>query len=203
MLRALTATSVEQQLYGRWIIAVAVYDDDGNPALETTPVLTLTDPDGTSTNPAMTQESDGTWKKAFTVDLPGLYVAKLEAPQHDALAFATYVRPVTLATELPDVAAVRDYSSDDLESWDDPDIQAALDTELEAQVARCGVRAIRPAPLNEALMRRVIVNLAKRSLILPGLTYGDAEIVGTPSFIPGRDNEINRLEAPYLKVVLI
>lgn len=202
MLKALTEASVELQLNDRWVISVEVLDDNGD-TVSTTPVVTatVTSPAAVVTTPTLTRQSDGTYRTVVDVPTAGLWVAAVVSTGYGAINFAAYTRGSTTAAGLPTVQSVRDYSPDNLESWSDADITAALTTEIQAQIGKCGVRTIYPSPLVEALKRRVMVNLAKRSLILPGSAIGDSEL--SLNFIPGRDNEINRLEAPYLKVVLL
>lgn len=52
----------------------------------------------------------------------------------------------------------------------------------------------------EALMRRCQRNLAMRALPI-GLTDAGGD-TGARSYVPGRDPEIRRLEAPYRKIVI-
>lgn len=84
-------------------------------------------------------------------------------------------------------------------------LAGVLDTEIGDQAAR-----IRPvyrvaatdwdahaAPLREAVLRRCCRNLAMRKLPL-GIAESEANAVR----ISGRDGEIRRLEAPYLRLVV-
>jgi len=82
-------------------------------------------------------------------------------------------------------------------SWDDEQIQDALDAESLAQVNVCGVRVVYTSDLREALMRRVAANLARRRLPLMVLR-GDGEVGDVVP--PSRDSEVRRLEAPYRRM---
>ena len=97
----------------------------------------------------------------------------------------------------PDLQAVKDYLRET--SWEDIDIQGALDAELAAQDAVCRVPDPMPADLAEALKRRVSCNLARRPLPLAVL-QGDAEAGSTRP--PTHDPEIRRLERPHRKLVM-
>lgn len=82
----------------------------------------------------------------------------------------------------------------------DAQIQQALDAETAAQATRCRVADPAPADLEEALCRRVACNLARRGLPLAVL-QGDAES-GRTDYVPGRDPEVRRLEAPWRRTVM-
>lgn len=92
---------------------------------------------------------------------------------------------------------VKDYLGD--HSWDDEELQSALDAEEAAQAARCRIPDPTSADLDEALKRRVARNLAMRQIPL-AVPQGSAEV--GPSFIPGNDPEVRRLEAPYRRLVI-
>lgn len=108
---------------------------------------------------------------------------------------------------VPSIDDVQAYLGDT--SWTDDDVQAAFDAELAAQ--RAVVRPAYflaadaadareyPADLAEALKRRVARNLAMRAVPL-SVAQGDAETA--PAYVPKRDPEIARLEAPYRRLVV-
>ncbi|MDI6908640.1 hypothetical protein [Nocardioides sp.] len=82
----------------------------------------------------------------------------------------------------------------------DAQIQRALVVEQAAQKASCrpaGVDTDATAVLDEALLRRIAVNLARRGLPL-GMQMSD---VGAAR-ISTSDPEVRRLEAPYRKVTV-
>ena len=82
--------------------------------------------------------------------------------------------------------------------YTDAVLNQVITTELAAQSRKCdGAGGLYP-DLNEALCRRVYVNLSKRALGL-GLTEasGDADV--SRFRVSSRDPEITRLEAPYRK----
>lgn len=89
-------------------------------------------------------------------------------------------------------------------SYTDQVLNDVLDTEAADQASRVKtaykLTAIdnswdtHPAPLREAILRRCARNLALRKLPL-GITDGE-----TQTHIYGKDSEVRRLEAPYLRV---
>jgi hypothetical protein len=82
--------------------------------------------------------------------------------------------------------------------YSDTVLNQVIATEQAAQAHKC--HTVRPAPMLEALSRRVQVNLAKRGLPLGVIEQsGDAD--GRP-FMPTFDPEIRRLEAPYRRIVI-
>lgn len=95
------------------------------------------------------------------------------------------------------VEDVKEYLVD--YSWNDDEIQCALDAEEAAQRSKCTIPDPVPVDLEEALKRRVQRNLAMRRLPLAVL-QGDAE--GGSMVLPGRDPEVRRLEAPYPRLVV-
>ena len=105
---------------------------------------------------------------------------------------------------IPTVDDVVEYLGDAADRWTDdggttyPAIDQHLRAETDAQARACTVPTPYPDPLAVALLRRVQRALAMRSLPLAVL-QGDAESGST--FLPGRDPEIRRLEAPYRKMV--
>jgi len=82
--------------------------------------------------------------------------------------------------------------------YSDTVLNQVIATEQDAQAHKC--HTIRPPAMVEALSRRVQVNLAKRGLPLGVIEQsGDA---GGTAFMPRLDPEIQRLEAPYRRVVI-
>jgi hypothetical protein len=106
---------------------------------------------------------------------------------------------------IPTLADVVEYLGDSAARWTDdsgvtyPAIVETLAAETSAQAAACAVPASYPNALGLALKRRVARALTMRALPLAVL-QGDAEI-GSATFLPGRDPEVRRLEAPYRKLV--
>jgi hypothetical protein len=84
-----------------------------------------------------------------------------------------------------------------------PEIERAFATETAAQAGRCrvldesGDYLVLP-DLDEALLRRVACNLARRVLPL-AYAMGEGESVAR---FPKHDPEIARLEAPHRKIVI-
>ncbi|HWD77948.1 MAG TPA: hypothetical protein VG497_03680 [Kribbella sp.] len=103
----------------------------------------------------------------------------------------------------PTLTDVKTYLGEAAARWSDPELQAALDVETQAQIEVCRIPTdpftdVYPVTLGEALKRRVQRNLALRSLPLAVL-QSDAQ--GGNMYLPGRDVEVRRLEAPYRKMV--
>jgi hypothetical protein len=92
---------------------------------------------------------------------------------------------------------VRDYDKS-LTGHTDTAIQGAIDAEAAAQAGKCRIPDPVPADLDEALLRRVVCNLARRKLPL-AMLQGDAD--GGAARLPGNDPEVRRLEAPHRKLV--
>lgn len=104
----------------------------------------------------------------------------------------------------PSVAEVTEYikAFSGIEP-DDYAAQKALDAEAAAQARRCRTPTGDdwPADLREALMRRVAVNLAVRPLTTGIQASPDAAGVGFAR-VGGRDAEVQRLEAPYRRMIV-
>lgn len=83
--------------------------------------------------------------------------------------------------------------------YSDSVLNGVIATESAAQAAKVKYPDPVPADLAEALLRRCQRNLALRALPI-GLTdvQGDSD---SRAYIPGRDPEVRRLEAPYRKMV--
>jgi hypothetical protein len=94
----------------------------------------------------------------------------------------------------PTLAQIKDYLKDAATGWSDPQIQAALDVEAAAQARTCRIGATFPPDLAEALKRRV-----RRNLTMRGIPLGVQTSEVGPIRV-GRDPEIRRLEAPFLKL---
>lgn len=102
---------------------------------------------------------------------------------------------------IPNLEDVKEYLG--LTSVSDDVIDAALLVETMAQFDMCRIPLDPgefPEPLAEALKRRVARNLALRNLPLAIPSANDAD--SGVAFIPGRDPEIRRLEAPYRRLVV-
>lgn len=196
--RTLTPTSDLLPIGGRWIIAVEVTDDDGLPA-GTAPVVTVTLPAGSTATPTVEEVSTGVYRAAYEVGTAGRYVARAVAAGFGAADFAAYAAATTAGTGMPDTDDVAAYMVGEAASWTTDELQDALNAEAAAQRSTCRVGAVYPDDLRQALLRRVVRNLAMRQLPLAVLR-GDAE--GGDTVLPGRDPEVRRLEAPYRKLVV-
>ena len=192
----ISSPSADVSVGGLWEVAVTVRDADGNLS-STVPDLTVTPPDGTPDAPvAMTQLAAGVYRTLVTIDAGGRWIGRAEADGSvgDVTAWAS--SPVS-GTGMPNLAAVKLYLRET--SFSDPDVQDALDAEAAAQRDVCRIPANYPTSLRQALLRRVMRNLAMRPLPLAVLT-GDAE--GGDTVLPGRDPEVRRFEGPYRKVAV-
>ena len=190
--RAVSASSVLLTVGGQWLIEVETTDLDGQ-LVDAAPTVAVTLPDGTDdpTPPDVELVTTGRYRAAYTVAVPGRHVAAAAA-EGDVAVFAAHVLAVTAGNAMPDAADVVAYLG--VTSFTEPEIQSALDAEAAAQQKVCRVGAVYPPDLAEALKRRVARNLAMRGLPL-AVPQGDAE--GGPSFVPGSDPEVRRLEAPH------
>lgn len=195
---ALTPTSDLLPVNGRWVIAVQVTDDDGR-LVDAAPVVTVTLPAGSTATPTVETVEQGVYRAAYEVVTTGRYVARAVSSGYGAADFAVYVTATTAGTGMPDADDVAAYMGTSAASWETEEIQDALDAESAAQRSRCRVGAVYPADLRQALLRRVVRNLALRSLPLAVLR-GDAE--GGDTILPGADPEVRRLEAPFRKLAV-
>ena len=102
----------------------------------------------------------------------------------------------------PDLTAVIDYLGNAASSWDGIAVQAALVAEQGDQLARVRLPLndagdpVYPPALAEALCRRVAHNLAARAFPL-GVQATVTDVAAINTYVPGRDAEVRRLEAPW------
>jgi len=99
----------------------------------------------------------------------------------------------------PVLADIRAYLGESSNRFTDEQINAALAAETNVQDAVCRITVYTDA-LREALCRRVMRNLAMRSLPLAVL-QGDIES-GSSTYVPTKDPEVRRLEGPYRRLVV-
>ncbi|MFI6329860.1 hypothetical protein ACIBBG_16355 [Micromonospora chersina] len=191
---AVSPDSVLLPVGGQWLLDVTVTDLDGHP-VSSVPTVVVTLPDNTSFAPTVETVTTGRYRATYTPATPGRYVARVTAGG-DMAGFAAQALAVTTGSGMPDVPAVVAYLG--ATSHTTEELQSALDAEAAAQRAVCRVRAVYPADLREALLRRVARNLEMRGLLLT-MAQGDAEV--SVSILPGTDPEVRRLEAPYRPVV--
>lgn len=192
-IRATSSTSTTLPLGGLWRIDVETRDDDGYLA-DGAPVVVVTLPAGTITGPTFELVTTGHYRAAYTVATAGRYTAHVTTAD-DAVDFTVHVATTTTGAAMPDITDVNDYLGD--HSYADEQLQDALDAEAAAQRARCRVRAVYPADLRQALLRRVMRNLAMRGQPF-SILQGDGEGGGN-SVLPTNDPEVRRLEAPHRK----
>lgn len=190
--QALTADAVLLPIGGVWEIRASVTDVDGY-AVDAVPTVTVTLPAGTTATPTVETIAAGDYRVTYEVGSSGRYVARVVATGYGAADFAAHALATTAGTGMPVVADVVEYLG--ATSYTTDEIQDALDAEAAAQRHVCRVRAVYPDDLRQALLRRVMRNLAMRQLPLAVL-QGDAE-AGSDTVLPGRDPEVRRLEAPH------
>lgn len=197
-LEFLPPTGVLLPLGGQWTLGVVTYDASGYLSSAVTPALLVTKPDGTSTAPVFTAgTSTGMWLATYTPLVAGRFLAHASTVE-DAADAAAFVAGPTTAGGMPNVNDVALYLKGAASSFTQQDMQDRLDSEMEHQQGKCGVRAVFPEPLRDALLRRVQRALAMRALPL-ATQQGDAD--GGSFLLPGNDPEVRRLEAPYRKLV--
>lgn len=204
MIKALSDTSIDLQLKDLWWMYVLVTAADGTPLLAANPVFTITSPTGDVIIADVDERGGGVYRTFTGVNDPGRWVCEVRKTGNGVANFVAYSSGVVVGTSMPTVDDVRNYAdnSQSIGDWDDEDIQSVLDSEASQQRSRCDIGAIYPPDLFEALCRRTVLGLNRRSQ----LNAGDfaVGIAGTENqaFIPN-DPEIRRLETPYKKVVML
>lgn len=192
MIRARTATSTELPVSGLWLIAGdGAADDD-------VPVVTVTQPGGSTVTPDVDVDAGGCWRAEYVVAVTGRHVARAVTSGDGAVDFTAFVTGVVVAADMPTADDVDDYlNSFGTHTWDMVTLQDVLDSESAAQRRACDVPAAYPDDLREALLRRCWRNLAMRGqplLTVPGADDAAASVV------PGADQEVRRLERPFRKL---
>lgn len=195
-IRARSSTSVELPVEAVWAIEFDVTDSDGCPASDTV-VVTVTLPDDTTDEPTVSETATGRYRAEVVVDDPGRYVATAVGAL-GAADFAAYASATVAAGAMPDLDDVLNYLGWQADN-DFGDVAEALGAELDAQRRVCRVGAVYPRDLRNALYRRCARNLAMKGIPLAVLR-GDAQ--SRTTFLPGRDPEVRRLEAPHRKLVM-
>ncbi len=194
LVRAKSATSALLSVGELWLIEVETRDLDGF-LVDGTPVVTVTLPSGTTSNPTFEPVSAGRYRASYVVNSVGRHVAHVTTVD-DAVDFAAYVAGITTNAGMPTVDDVARYLRESAASWSLSDLQDALDEETDAQRAVCRIKAVYPRDLRGALLRRVQVNLAVRQLPLAVL-QGDAEAGNI--MLPGSDPYVRNKERPHRK----
>jgi hypothetical protein len=207
-LRALSGEAVSVVAGGVWEMRADVRDAYGDLYVDD-PVLTITLPDGTTDDievaAADAYALPGSYVARYIPPAPGRYVAELETLTSGTIYFTALVYPAPTEDGMPNVTdLVGTRSGDDLgylgsNSWTDAEVLDALNAEMAAQMRVCRVPAAYPYDLRQALMRRVARNLALRR-VPTAVLRGDAD--AGPTYLPGRDPEVRRLESPWRKVVI-
>lgn len=193
---AVSETSILLPVGDVWLIHVRVRDLDGL-LVDAVPVVTVTLPSGSTETPTVETVATGDYRTTYEIPSAGRFFARAATDDYGVVDFTAYAAIVT-GSAFPTVIDVETYIGDN-DSHTAEEMQSALDAEAAAQRIRCDVPALYPADLREALLRRVARNLAMRQIPL-AVPQGDAEM--GPTFIPGKDPEVRRLEAPYLRWVI-
>jgi hypothetical protein len=192
--RPTSPTATVLSVGGQWLLGMVTQDADRFLTADETPVVTLTSPAGVITSPGVDMdEVAGYWTCPVMVDSPGRWVVHV-ATLADAYDAAAYALGPTTASGMPTVSDCVHYAKDAYRGWGTDQVQDALSAEAQAQRDVCGERNPYPDSLRQALLRRVLRNLAMRALPL-AIATGDAE--SGPTVLPGRDPEVRRFEAPY------
>lgn len=184
--------------WAAWILVTA---DDGTATAPDSVTVALTLPDGTGdTGTATAQDITGLYKITYDLAQAGRHAVVITVTDatygDEVLTAGVQVRAATQGA-LPDLSAVWAYLGED-HSYTSEEVGNALAAETAAQARRCRVPVHYPDDLAEALKRRVARNLAARSV--PVATFTSFEGGGTSSRVPYVDAEVQRLEAPYLKL---
>jgi hypothetical protein len=119
------------------------------------------------------------------------YLVEWVATEHSTSEIITVVAVAIYLTPEEVVAWIG------LTSWDDAQLQEAIDAETAAQTRRCRIPSPYPPDLRLALIRRVQRVLAMRTLPFQQ-EVGEQGV----TFTPTNDPEVRRLENPYRKVIL-
>lgn len=197
-LSAITPTSNLVGAGSAWVIMVDAENELGDSSSLVVPAVSVTDPSGTVTAPALTTPSTGLFVLALVPSVLGRWLVHLSTPE-DALDVAAHVQGPTTAAGMPTVDDAITYLGDSATSWSRATVTDAFNAERSAQRDRCGERPVYPDSLRQALLRRVSRNLAMRKLPL-AVNFGDADAGST--ILPGRDPEVRRLEGPYRRMVI-
>jgi hypothetical protein len=193
-----SSPTVDLPVGGIWTIDVSVYDVDGGLVVTDVPVVTVTPPGGVDVPVVPTVTSLGYYRASVLVTTAGRYLARVVTAAHGAADLAAYVTAVRAGIGMPSAEQFRAYASEDFGSYEDDEIEATIAAEAAAQRRVCRVGAVIPDDLWEALLRRVRVSLSRRGQ--PVLVTVDSD--GTNTFLPARDPEVRRLEAPHRKLVM-
>lgn len=193
--KATTSTSSRRVVGDVWPIGVEVRDLNWN---TTTPTVTVTLPDDTTTTVPVQAIGGCLYRAAYTLTVPGRHLAAVVAAGIGRADFAIQAVAPSPAGALPQLADANTYLG--AHSWTDDDVQEALDAETDAQADICVIPAAYPKSMRNALLRRVARNLAMHRIPLAVL-QGDAE-AGTSNVLPTWDPEISRLEKPYRRLLV-
>lgn len=186
-------SSQDVVLGGQWVIDLDVTDADGRASADTL-AITVTDPAGNVTTPAVEERSTlGGYRLPVTVDAAGRWIAVFVGGQGAAAATA-YASDAVAGVAMPNIADLDAYLG--THSYSDDDLAEALDAEADQQRRECKVPAVYPNNLRSALLRRSQFHLAMKRVQL-GVIPGDAD---RDTVRPGSDSEVRRFEKPYRRL---
>jgi hypothetical protein len=195
--RATTPTAGHLDLGSTWLIGLLVLDDVTDQPVDATVAITVTRPDGSTSTPTVTQDGTGYYYAKYVTAAAGRHTATASV-SGDVVDVVLYAVQVDAVGTIPDLAAVKAYLGTET-TRSDAEISSALAAEIAAQARVCNIGAVYPADLAEALKRRVQRNLYMRGL--PSGLQTVATESGALGIKLGADSEINRLEAPFRKLV--
>jgi hypothetical protein len=200
---ALCSTSAFLNVGAVWHVSVLTRDADGYAVDDDPPVVTVTLPDASTVPVAAENISTGVWRALYVPATAGRFLAAAVTTALGRADFAAIVTGVASNASLPTFEDVRAYSGSeyDLAAWEDETITETLATETLNQARMCDVPAAYPDDLREALVRRAVLNLARRRHLVDDGATGDDTMIPPPP-PPSRDPEVRRLEGPHRRLVM-
>lgn len=182
-----------------WVMHFRVRDLDGY-LVDQAPTVTVTSPSGVTAASSASSVDSGFYRVTHTLTEAGRWVARAATEDYGLVDLTVYAELIVTGSGLPTLQDVSDYLGS--HSATEETLQDALDAEAAAQRARCDIPATYPADLRQALLRRIMRNLAMRRIAYNGTALGDAEVEPPAFALGGNDPEVRRLEAPYRRLVV-
>lgn len=203
--RIISGASANLPVGGVWEMALQVVGA-GGVLVDDLPVVTATLPGGGTAAVTITPLAGGVCRGELVTATAGRYTARAVTASNgsaDLTAFCTAITPAVAMPDLEDLVGDRetDLGYLGLNSFTDEEVEDALAAEASNQRDVCTIPAAYTDALRQALLRRVAVNLAKRSLPL-AIVQGDAEAGTSNLYVPGKDPEVRRFEGPYRRMVI-
>lgn len=182
-----------------WVMHFRVRDLDGY-LVDQAPSVAVTSPSGVTAASSVSSVDSGFYRATQVLTEAGRWVARAATEDYGLVDLTVFAELVVTGSGLPTLQDIADYLGSN--STSEEMRQDALDAEAAAQRARCRIPATYPADLREALLRRVMRNLAMRRIAYSGVPLGDAEAEPPAFALGGNDPEVRRLEAPYRRLVV-